>query len=168
MYSRGKLLVQKALDAVTNDKFDNNKNSQDVCKPNNFETKADILNEADRGSDGNVRDSILDINLNFPIENVVLDPTIPNNNADQRENTRKKKSRNRKRNSDMWKRRHVALCYFKSAFNLQRKDKNEALTKSNVCYITMDLQQMQPLPKISTSKAFYLRQLSFYNLFIDL
>ncbi|KAL1516179.1 hypothetical protein ABEB36_000098 [Hypothenemus hampei] len=101
MYSRGKLLVQKALNAVTNDKFDNNKNSQDVCKPNNFETKADILNEADRGSDGNVRDSILNINLNFPIENVVLDPMIPNNNADQRENTRKKKSRSRKRNSNM-------------------------------------------------------------------
>ncbi|KAF0742047.1 E3 SUMO-protein ligase KIAA1586-like, partial [Aphis craccivora] len=52
---------------------------------------------------------------------------------------------------------------YKNAFEVQRKDKEKVLLDSTICYLTMDLQQTMPLPKLSTSKAFYLRQLWFYN-----
>jgi len=52
---------------------------------------------------------------------------------------------------------------YKNAFEVQRKDKEKVLLDCTICYLTMDLQQTMPLPKLSTSKAFYLRQLWFYN-----
>ncbi|CAG9772085.1 unnamed protein product [Ceutorhynchus assimilis] len=55
---------------------------------------------------------------------------------------------------------------YKFAFEQQKREKNHARVTENVCYVTMDLQQKQPLSKITTSKAFYLCQLWFYNLSI--
>ncbi|CAG9763625.1 unnamed protein product [Ceutorhynchus assimilis] len=49
-------------------------------------------------------------------------------------------------------------------FQLMSRDRERALKDEKVCYITVDLQQTMPLPKITTSKAFYLRQIWFYNL----
>ncbi|XP_050507501.1 uncharacterized protein LOC126885115 isoform X1 [Diabrotica virgifera virgifera] len=52
----------------------------------------------------------------------------------------------------------------KIGFNLMSNDRTKAKNDNTVCYITMDLQQTMPLPKITTSKAFYLRQIWLYNL----
>lgn len=52
----------------------------------------------------------------------------------------------------------------KLGFELMSKDREKALKDKNECYITVDLQQTMPLPKLTTSKAFYLRQIWFYNL----
>lgn len=38
-----------------------------------------------------------------------------------------------------------------------------AIQNYTIWYLTMDLQQTTPLPKLSTSEAFYLRQNWFYN-----
>ena len=46
------------------------------------------------------------------------------------------------------------------AFDMQKKDKEKASSDSEYNYITFDLQKTLPLvPKLSTSVAFYLRQL---------
>nr|CAH7727940.1 unnamed protein product [Callosobruchus chinensis] len=50
-----------------------------------------------------------------------------------------------------------------TAFKQQQIDRQRARTDPAVCYLTMDLQQTMPLPKLIVSKAFYLRQLWFYN-----
>ena len=49
------------------------------------------------------------------------------------------------------------------AFSAQREDRKQA-EDNKIHYMTFDLQQAQPLPKLSTSKAFYLRQVWLYNL----
>lgn len=56
---------------------------------------------------------------------------------------------------------HINL--YKTAFEVQKRDRAYALENSSTCFMTMDLQQTMPLPKLSTSKAFYLRQIWFYN-----
>jgi len=43
------------------------------------------------------------------------------------------------------------------AFDVQKKDRLTAASSDNVQYITFDLQKSLPLPKLSTSTAFYLR-----------
>ncbi|KAG5884796.1 hypothetical protein JTB14_010859 [Gonioctena quinquepunctata] len=50
-------------------------------------------------------------------------------------------------------------------FALERKqvDRRRPMIDKTVCYITMDLQLTMSLPKLTTSKAFYLRQMWFYN-----
>lgn len=52
---------------------------------------------------------------------------------------------------------------YRFAFHIQKLNRQDAATDKTKCYITMDLQQTMPLPKLSTSKAFYLRQMWFYN-----
>lgn len=52
---------------------------------------------------------------------------------------------------------------FTAAFNLLKYDREYAKTSENTAFITIDLQQTMPLPKLTTSKSFYLRQLWFYN-----
>lgn len=52
---------------------------------------------------------------------------------------------------------------YKLAFEKQKADRKFASENAHVCYVTMDLQQTMPLPKLTTSKAFYLRQMWFYN-----
>lgn len=47
--------------------------------------------------------------------------------------------------------------------NALKADREKAKVTDNTVYITIDMQQTMPLPKITTSKAFYLRQLWFYN-----
>lgn len=49
------------------------------------------------------------------------------------------------------------------AFESQKNDRQKPLSDKKVAYITMDLEQTMPLPKLSTSKAFYLRQMWLYN-----
>lgn len=53
---------------------------------------------------------------------------------------------------------------YEAAFQLQRLDRKNAAENPDVLYITVDLQQTMPLPRLTTSKAFYLRQMWFYNL----
>lgn len=53
---------------------------------------------------------------------------------------------------------------YEAAFLSQREDRNISKSNAEICYITMDLQQTLPLPKLTTSKAFYLRQMWMYNL----
>ena len=53
---------------------------------------------------------------------------------------------------------------YKAAFSLQVVDRNYAQNTDGICYLTMDMQQTLPLPKLTTSKAFYLRQMWMYNL----
>lgn len=53
---------------------------------------------------------------------------------------------------------------YKMAFEQQKVDRAQAKSKENVVYLTIDLQQVMQLPKLTTSRAFYLRQLAFYNL----
>lgn len=52
---------------------------------------------------------------------------------------------------------------YKTAFEVQKRDRAYALENFNTCFMTVDLQQTMPLPKLSTSKVFYLRQIWFYN-----
>lgn len=52
---------------------------------------------------------------------------------------------------------------FQFAFALQKVDREVTVVDKEKCYITMDLQQTMPLPKLSTSKSFYLRQMWLYN-----
>ncbi|KAF6205628.1 hypothetical protein GE061_019801 [Apolygus lucorum] len=49
-------------------------------------------------------------------------------------------------------------------FELQKNDRAYARESNKACFVTMDLQQTMPLPKMTTNKAFYLRQMWFYNL----
>ncbi|KAL4120051.1 hypothetical protein QTP88_012796 [Uroleucon formosanum] len=56
---------------------------------------------------------------------------------------------------------HINL--YKNAFEVQKRDRAYALENPSTCFMTMDLQQTMPLPKLSTSKALYLRQIWFYN-----
>lgn len=49
------------------------------------------------------------------------------------------------------------------AFEAMKYDKEVAKTLKDLVFITMDLQQTMPLPKITAGKAFYLRQMWFYN-----
>lgn len=55
------------------------------------------------------------------------------------------------------------ILKFKAAFEQQKKDRDLGRT-GNFMYITFDMQKTLPLPKISTSIAFYLRQVWLYNL----
>ena len=55
-----------------------------------------------------------------------------------------------------------------AAFREMKKDRQTASEKSNTHYFTFDLEKTLPLPKLSTSVAYYLRQLWFYNLGIHL
>jgi hypothetical protein len=50
------------------------------------------------------------------------------------------------------------------AFEAQKLDKTKARSDSKTVFVTFDLQKTLPLPKLSTSKAFYLRQVWLYNL----
>jgi len=52
-------------------------------------------------------------------------------------------------------------------FEVQKHDKKLSAESKLLC-ITFDLQQTLPLPKLSTSKAFYLRQVWLYNLGVHL
>ena len=52
---------------------------------------------------------------------------------------------------------------YHTAFDSMKADRELARTSDKVVYITIDLQQTMPLPRLTTSKAFYLRQLWFYN-----
>lgn len=56
---------------------------------------------------------------------------------------------------------HVEMYH--ASFELLKADREKSKT-GDTAYLTMDLQQTMPLPRLSTSKAFYLRQLWFYNL----
>lgn len=47
--------------------------------------------------------------------------------------------------------------------NALKADREKAKVTNNIVFITIDMQQTMPLPKITTSKAFYLRQMWFYN-----
>nr|CAI5864751.1 unnamed protein product [Callosobruchus analis] len=55
---------------------------------------------------------------------------------------------------------------YNEAFSLQRIDREYAKGNNGVCYLTMDLQETLPLPRLTTSKAFYLRQMWMYNLVV--
>lgn len=50
-----------------------------------------------------------------------------------------------------------------AAVEAMQADRKKPKPADGVLYITVDLQQTMPLPKLTTSKAFYLRQLWFYN-----
>ncbi|XP_050302852.1 uncharacterized protein LOC126740737 [Anthonomus grandis grandis] len=52
---------------------------------------------------------------------------------------------------------------FQLAFAQQKVDREAVKMSKEKCYITMVLQQTMPLPKLSTSKSFYLRQMWLYN-----
>ena len=54
----------------------------------------------------------------------------------------------------------IIMMQFKQWLQIETKTDKA----NNLLYITVDLQQTMPLPKIPTSKAFYLRQIWFYNL----
>ncbi|CAH0562899.1 unnamed protein product [Brassicogethes aeneus] len=49
---------------------------------------------------------------------------------------------------------------YHAAFDAQNRDKLKPQNERNTVFITMDLQQTMPLPKLTTNKAFYLRQLA--------
>lgn len=53
---------------------------------------------------------------------------------------------------------------FKRAFEQQKIDRGIGKNNEKTIYLTFDLQKTLPLPKISTGKAFYLRQVWLYNL----
>lgn len=57
---------------------------------------------------------------------------------------------------------------YHAAFNLLKSDRENAKISENTVYITIDLQQTMPLPRLSTSKAFNLRQMWMYNLGIHI
>lgn len=52
---------------------------------------------------------------------------------------------------------------YHAAYDSLKADREKAKTSDRMAYITMDLQQTMPLPRLSTSKAFYLRQMWMYN-----
>lgn len=52
---------------------------------------------------------------------------------------------------------------YRKAFEQQKIDRARAKCNGKVLYLTFDLQQVMPLPKLTVSRAFYLRQLAFYN-----
>lgn len=52
---------------------------------------------------------------------------------------------------------------YHAATEAMQADRKKPQSDNNVLFITVDLQQIMPLPKLSTSKAYYLRQLAFYN-----
>lgn len=56
---------------------------------------------------------------------------------------------------------------YEFAYNAQKLDRGIPAIVKTKCYITMNLQQTMPLPKLSTSKAFYLRQMWLYNFGIN-
>ena len=56
----------------------------------------------------------------------------------------------------------------KEAASEMKADRREARSHSGTVFKCFDLQQTMPLPKLSTSVAFYLRQVWFYNLGIHL
>lgn len=62
----------------------------------------------------------------------------------------------------------VHIQRYHQAFELQRSDRQKAEKSNQVAYLTVDLQQTMPLPRLTTSKAFYLRQMWFYNLGIHM
>lgn len=53
---------------------------------------------------------------------------------------------------------------YRAAVEAMATDRKKPTKKTGLLYLTIDLQQTMPLPKIPTSKAFYLRQIWFYNL----
>ncbi|KAJ8737685.1 hypothetical protein PYW08_000280 [Mythimna loreyi] len=53
---------------------------------------------------------------------------------------------------------------YHAAIEAMATDRNKPKEDIGLLYLTVDLQQTMPLPKILTSKAFYLRQIWFYNL----
>lgn len=55
------------------------------------------------------------------------------------------------------------IANYQEAYNALKADREKAKSLENLAYMTMDLQQTMPLPRLSTSKAFYLRQLWMYN-----
>jgi len=57
--------------------------------------------------------------------------------------------------------RHKELA--EVALQQQQQDREQARTNSNVMYITFDLEKTLPLPKLSVSKAFYMKQLWVNN-----
>lgn len=57
---------------------------------------------------------------------------------------------------------------YKFAFEFQKTDREIARSTTNTVYMTLDLQQTMPLPQLSTYKAFYLRQMLFYDLGIHI
>lgn len=57
---------------------------------------------------------------------------------------------------------------YRAACEAMRSDRELAESDSKVAYLTVDLQQTMPLPRLRTSKAFYLRQAWFYNLGIHI
>lgn len=52
---------------------------------------------------------------------------------------------------------------YQEAYESLKADRKKVHNSDNLAYLTMDLQQTMPLPKLSTSKAFYLRQMWMYN-----
>jgi len=54
------------------------------------------------------------------------------------------------------------------AMSAMKEDRKVAAEHDNIAYITFDMQKTLPLPKLSTSVAFYLRQLWLYNVGIHL
>lgn len=50
-----------------------------------------------------------------------------------------------------------------AGFQALKHDRERVKHSSNMVYVTIDMQQTMPLPKVTTSKAFYLRQMWFYN-----
>lgn len=56
------------------------------------------------------------------------------------------------------------ISNYHDAVQAMATDRKKPAQDPAVLYITVDLQQTMPLPKLTTSKAFYLRQMWFYNL----
>lgn len=52
---------------------------------------------------------------------------------------------------------------YKLAFDKQKVDRAWARSNEKTVYLSIDLQQVMILPKLTTSRAFYLRQLAFYD-----
>lgn len=57
---------------------------------------------------------------------------------------------------------------YHAAFDLFKSGRESAKTTENTVNITVDLQQRMPLSRLSTSKAFYLKQMWMYNLGIHI
>ena len=48
---------------------------------------------------------------------------------------------------------------YNAAYNAMNSDREKVKNSKYICYLTIDLQQTMSLPKLSTSKGFYLRQM---------